>query len=209
MARSRFESSGADWSAVERDYRAGVLSNRAIGDRHGVTESAVRKYATKGGWIKGEPHAIRARAIQKADDVSVPKYLEPSPERLEALAQVGADILVRHRTTAATLSGMVGKLATQLDHQIEFEPDLAQQIMEFFEIKAAANPLMASVYRQQCNAALHSIGLHTRSKTMVYLTTAVANLTKIERQAWNLDEASDSRSYEDLLAELAAKTKAA
>jgi hypothetical protein len=206
VARASFAPSGADWDAVERDYRAGVQSVRAIAAHHGCSESAVRKKAAQGGWIKGEPYAIRARAIQKADDASVPKYLEPSAERVEALAQVGADILIRHRTQAATLAGMVGKLAGQLDQQIDFEPELAEQIEDFFSAKAAKNPLMAGVYKQQCNSALHAIGLNARSKTMVNLTTAVANLTKIERQAWNLDEATDNRSYEDLLAELAAKT---
>lgn len=41
-----------DWTAVEADFRAGILSNRQIGKKHGVSESAIRKEAGKRGWVR-------------------------------------------------------------------------------------------------------------------------------------------------------------
>lgn len=39
-----------DWEAAERDFRAGQLSNRMIAEKHGVSETAIRKRAKRDGW---------------------------------------------------------------------------------------------------------------------------------------------------------------
>ena len=36
-----------DWEGVERDYSAGLLSLREIGDKYGITEGAIRKKKKK------------------------------------------------------------------------------------------------------------------------------------------------------------------
>lgn len=196
-----------DWAGIEREYRSGQRSNRAIGADYGVTEGAIRKQAKAEGWIKGEAHAVRARAHQIAAEQTVPGYVPDSPERIEQLAEVGAGILVRHRRDAAVLQSLVQDMAKQLHHQTHHEDDLAASIRDFFMAKAAENPLAAAVYKQQMNTALHAIGLGNRSKTMVNLANAMGKLTEIERKAWSLDDDSDKRSYEDLLAEISNKTK--
>lgn len=203
--RQPFESSGVDWAAVERDYRAGVLSNRAIAANHGITEAAIRKKAKAEGWIKGEPHAIRARAMQKANDAALPRYMEPSEERIEEIAEQASQVLIRHRGAAAVMAGLAADMVKQLREQTDCMPDIAEAIEDYFMAKAQANPVLAGAYKQQCNAALHAIGLNNRSKTMLNLAGAVAKLVDIERKAWSLDDNSDNRSYEDLLAELHAK----
>lgn len=39
-----------DWEAVERDYRAGILSVREIGAKCGCTHTAINKRAKRDGW---------------------------------------------------------------------------------------------------------------------------------------------------------------
>lgn len=195
-----------DWTAVEREYRAGVLSNQAIAAEYGVTEGAIRKRAKKGGWVRAEGQLVRARAKQIAAERTVPKYQEPTTDKLEALAQVGADVLVRHQRSTATLQGVLQKLVGQLTDQSDNEGDLAGAIEEYYMQKAKQNPLAAAAYRQQCNHALHAIGLGARSKTLLNLVSAADKLVAMERRAWNLDEEGDKRTYEDLLAEIHAKT---
>ena len=39
-----------DWEAAERDFRVGQLSNRMIAEKHGVSETAIRKRAKRDGW---------------------------------------------------------------------------------------------------------------------------------------------------------------
>lgn len=43
----------ADLDAIERDWKAGELSNVAVATRHGVTEGYVRKVAKKFNWQRG------------------------------------------------------------------------------------------------------------------------------------------------------------
>lgn len=42
-----------DWSAIERDYRAGSTSVRAIAEREGVSDTAIHKRAKTHGWVRG------------------------------------------------------------------------------------------------------------------------------------------------------------
>ena len=39
-----------DWEAIERDYRAGILSVREIGAKCGCTHTAINKRAKRDGW---------------------------------------------------------------------------------------------------------------------------------------------------------------
>ena len=209
MAKAPFEPSDVDWDAIEAAYRAGLLSNRAIAAQHGVTESAIRQMAKKRGWVKGHPHEIRNMAVTKANLKTIPKLIEPDADYVEEVAEQASQVLIRHRTMASVMAGLLKDMAGQLRHQTDFEPDLSSMIEDFFMAKAQQNPLLAGVYKQQCNAALHAIGLNNRSKTMLNLSNAMSKLVDIERVSWNLNEDGDNRSYEDLLAEIAAVNAAA
>ncbi|OYV96072.1 MAG: hypothetical protein B7Z62_08855 [Deltaproteobacteria bacterium 37-65-8] len=49
-----------DWIAIEGAYRLGVQSLRAIADRHGITEGAIRARAKKAAWVRNSPETKRA-----------------------------------------------------------------------------------------------------------------------------------------------------
>lgn len=196
-----------DWEGVEADYRAGIDSARTIATRYGISESAVRFRAKADGWVKGDAHAVRALAHQKADNTVLPKTLPPA-ERIEALAEAGAQVLVRHRTAVSGMASLVADMVQQLHHQTHNEDVLGAELREYFMLKAAENPLMAGQYRQQMNNALHAIGLGARSKTMANLTASAGKLIELERKAWKLDDVEE-RAYEDVLAELLDRQEAA
>lgn len=46
-----------DWDAIKREYAAGEFSIRAIAERYGVSDTAIRKVAKKNSWIK--PDKVR------------------------------------------------------------------------------------------------------------------------------------------------------
>ncbi|PAV01290.1 hypothetical protein CBG25_17520, partial [Arsenophonus sp. ENCA] len=48
-----------DWEAIESAYRAGSLSIRAIGDKYGVTEGAIRKRAKQNGWLRNLTEKVK------------------------------------------------------------------------------------------------------------------------------------------------------
>ncbi len=64
--------SDTDWEAIERDYRCGVMSLKAIGSAHGVSDAGIIKHARKEGWSRDLRAKIRAKADAKvsADAVS-------------------------------------------------------------------------------------------------------------------------------------------
>ena len=53
-----------DWEGVERDYSAGLLSLREIGDKYGVDESGIRYKAKRNGWVR-DLSKIEQRAEDK------------------------------------------------------------------------------------------------------------------------------------------------
>jgi hypothetical protein len=51
-SKDAVEKRSPDWGSIEREYRAGHESVRAIGRRYGVSYEAVRKRARAGGWVR-------------------------------------------------------------------------------------------------------------------------------------------------------------
>lgn len=198
-----------DWDQIEADYRIGALSNREIAKTYGVSEGAIRQRAKQHGWVRGEALKLRERAKQIARDAAVPRLIEPDPERFEEVANAGAQVLIKHQRIAGLLAGLTQRMGEQLSEQVEQEEDLAATIREFYLAKAAEDPLRAGQYTQQCNHALHAIGLNGRSKTLVNLSNAADKIATMERRAHNLEDGADNRSYEDLLAEIHAKAQTA
>jgi len=54
---SRARNMAIDWPAVERDYVAGILSLRALGEKHHCSHSAIANFASRHGWIRTRPTA--------------------------------------------------------------------------------------------------------------------------------------------------------
>ena len=54
-----------DWEAIERAYRAGLLSVRAIGESHGVNHATILKRAKKEDWKRDLTDQVRAATKQK------------------------------------------------------------------------------------------------------------------------------------------------
>lgn len=54
-----------DWEAIERAYRAGSLSVRAIAERHNISDTAIRSKAEKNGWARDLTDQVRQAAKSK------------------------------------------------------------------------------------------------------------------------------------------------
>ena len=54
-----------DWVAIEKHYRAGLKSVRAVASMFGVTEAAIRKRSKRDGWTR------EAAVVERAPDRSV------------------------------------------------------------------------------------------------------------------------------------------
>lgn len=193
-----------DWSDLERLYRENRQSVNSLARDFGVSEAAIRKRATRRRWVRDETESTRRAAYEEANR-RVAVYVATSPERLQELAVTGADVLGRHRKDTALLRASLSSMADELIALQDTRPELEERLIEYFEVKAAGSPLMASRYRHQLQQALASLSLHSRSKILLNIVNALTKLVDTERAAWGLNERTEERSYEDVLAEVYAK----
>ncbi|MFJ2526211.1 hypothetical protein ACIOWB_24105 [Pseudomonas capeferrum] len=106
-----------DWEAIERAYRAGLLSVRAIADGNGVTEGAVRKRAKKEGWARDLANQVKTAARDKLVRSAV-RTVSTQPrtdaEIIEEASDQAASVVLAHRTGLANWRSIADKLSVAL-----------------------------------------------------------------------------------------------
>lgn len=123
-----------DWVAIERDYRAGRDTLRAIADRNGVSHVAIQKRAKKEGWVRDLAGKIAAKteALVTKDAVtkSVTKEdLVTEREIIEANAELNASVIRGQRQDIRRARELVSKLFNELEQTTD-NIDLMEQIGE-------------------------------------------------------------------------------
>ena len=92
---------GIDWEAVEREYRAGQLSNRMIAEKHGISDTAIRKRAKRDGWEREraarqqEPVRLASDELDRAGFVYVIYLEDTASERFYKIG-MAASFTARH-----------------------------------------------------------------------------------------------------------------
>ena len=108
-----------DWDAIEREYRAGQLSNREIAARFGVTEGAIRKKAKTEGWQKDLADKVRKEVRAKlvrtdGTHSSTQEQRATDREIVETAALRGLEVQLTHRRDLQQLHGIKRVLADRL-----------------------------------------------------------------------------------------------
>lgn len=52
-----------DWASIEAAYRGGTEAILSIANRHDITEAAIRKMATKRGWVR-DPEGLKREKVK-------------------------------------------------------------------------------------------------------------------------------------------------
>ncbi|MCE1084576.1 hypothetical protein LU642_28750 [Pseudomonas asiatica] len=105
------------WEAIERAYRAGSLSVRAIAENNGVTEGAVRKRAKKEGWARDLASQVKTAARDKLvrSSVRIPSTQpRTDAEIIEEASDQAASVVLAHRTGLANWRSIADKLSVAL-----------------------------------------------------------------------------------------------
>ena len=197
---SKPSNASIDWEALEVEYRTGKYSNRQLGAKFGVSESAIRYRAKGKGWQKDLSKKVqqqtRIRATQNAVVDKVRKQREAQgadveaplteDEIVDAAAEQSATIITRHQQRIDTYQIIVDDFATRIKEQVE-----AGKITV---IAKNGEPV-------EIDVPLDYVGKSIGNGVM-----ALERLVKLERQAHGID--SDERSdegetLEALLAEVA------
>lgn len=107
-----------DWEAIERAYRAGSLSVRAIGESQGVNHATILKRAKKEGWTRDLTEQVRIATKQKVTtSVTVTSNQSPAvtdAEIIEEASTQAASVVLAHRTGLANWRAIAEKLSVAL-----------------------------------------------------------------------------------------------
>ncbi|MGR7993850.1 hypothetical protein [Xanthobacter sp. ZOL 2024] len=113
-----------DWEAIERDYRAGSLSIREIGRKHGVSDTAIRKEAKARGWKRDLAEKVRKAVREEVvratgSQASSQEQRATDAEIVETAKWVGVEVQLSHRRDLQQLHALKriisGRLAVYLD----------------------------------------------------------------------------------------------
>lgn len=179
-----------DWEAVEREYRAGQLSNRMIAEKHGISDTAIRKRAKAQGWSKDLTEKVRQEVRSQLVRAEVRTPSVSDREVIEVAAATGAQVVRTHRKDIRTAADIVGLLMGQLLDAASNREELAEAIEEETANDETGHR-RAKLYR--------AISLQSHAAIVRDLSTAAKNLVQLERQAYNLDEQPHEEPYEDRL----------
>ena len=106
-----------DWEAVERDYRAGTLSVRAISSGHGITEGAIRKRARRDGWQRDLSSEVRRAVRTKLVRTTIERVPAnaDAAQIVEAAAERDVTIILAHRQDIAKHRALARQLLAELE----------------------------------------------------------------------------------------------
>ena len=188
-----------DWEAIERAYRAGVLSVREIAASCGVSHTAIQKRAKANGWERDLKAKIKAKAdslVAKREVATqvASKSVETEREIIEVNAEVIANIRMAHRGDISRCRSLTNKLLDELESLTDEQGTIKSLIKQFKEGEYEDGEAMADML-----ALASKIGaLPSRTKTMKELAETLKTLVALERQAYDLDTKSGGNDADEL-----------
>lgn len=191
-----------DWEAIERAYRAGVLSVREIAAAHEVSHTAINKRAKRDGWDRDLKAKIKAKAdaLVSRREVSTEvssKQAETEREIIELNAEVIANIRMAHRGDISRSRRLTNKLLDELESLTDEQGTIKELIDQLKDGDHEDGEAMADVLA----LAKKMSALPARTKTMKELAETLKTLVSLERQAYDLD-VKQGGSEEDTLSKL-------
>lgn len=122
----------ADWERIELDYRAGLLSVREVGAKHGISHTAISKRAKAEGWERDLNAKVKAKADALVAKREVSKTvttekLATERQLIEATAQVIADVRMTQRGDIKRFRDIAMNMLAELEHETN-NVDLFEQL---------------------------------------------------------------------------------
>ena len=104
-----------DWEAIESAYRAGSLSIRNIAEKYQVSDTAIRKRASKNGWQRDLSEKVKKAAQDKLVGTEVCSKSSQAKARtdeeiVEEASTEAASVVLAHRHDLAQWRGITNKL---------------------------------------------------------------------------------------------------
>lgn len=186
MSTPKESTKHTDWEAIERDYRAGILSVREIAASQGLTHGAINKRAKRDGWTRDLKAKIQAKADALVSKREVSTQV--STERLatektiiEANALRIADVRMAHRTDISRGR----RLALAMLEELEQETGSIELFRELGDLLRAEDDKGQDKRNDLYQKVISSAG---RIDSMKKLAETMKTLIGLEREAYGIND---------------------
>lgn len=216
-AKSRARRPDVDWEAVERHYRAGVLSLSQISRDYGVSRPAIEKRATRDGWTRSLSEKIaqtaESKVVQKvaakeaagkvaggASAGCTPATKLTERQTVDAYSDVIARVEVAQRDD---LEAAVSVTRAQLQELADLsDPEFRARLEWLGQVMDESGPTESGGWKNDKANELYRyiISLAGRVKMAKEIAGAYGVYIPVQRKVLGLDNERKSTSeYEDLL----------
>ncbi len=185
-----------DWDQVAIDIRAGILTDRQIGEKHGRSHGAIQKYAKKHGIERNLTERIRQRTEIKVAKASVAKQGSQEVAKLsqeqaiELASDVAATIVIKQQGRIERNISVADAMLSELESQT-IDRELYEKLGELmFSPGENGIDKMNDLYQKVIST---SSRIDSHKKAVETLKTLIA----LERQAFGIDDKSDSKSVHE------------
>lgn len=181
-----------DWDQVAIDIRAGILTDRQIGAKHGRSHGAIQQYAKKHGIERNLTGRIQQRTSEKlakavlANQTSQDKARFTQDQTIELAAEVAATIVIKQQGRIGRHIALSEKMLDELE-SVTDSKDLFEQLGELLQAPdEKGQDKRAELYRRV-------IDMPSRVDSLKKLVETFKTLVALERQAFGIkDEAADT-----------------
>ncbi len=188
-----------DVEALERDYRTGNFTDRELGEKYGVSHTAIQNRARRNGWQKDIAGAVRNLTAARLIEAEVAKVannevakrvakqvanaVPATIEVVAAMAEVNSAVILRHRTGLRKIGELRDKMLAEIE-AISDAPELFEQLGEIMggADEDGKEDRMGRAYRKV-------ISLSSRIADTKSLAEIDERVRKGEREAFGLDAA--------------------
>ncbi|WP_297926815.1 hypothetical protein [uncultured Agitococcus sp.] len=173
-----------DWESVERDYSAGLLSLREIGDKHNVAHQVIARKAKKEEWARDLREKIAKAVDKKIGDKQVGDSLGDSKkasekEIIEVNAQAIVNIKLAHRGDIRKSKRIVNALFDELELTTD-NRELFEQLGELLRQESESGHDKLNDIYKKCISMPHRID------GVKKLTDALKTMIGLEREAYDI-----------------------
>ena len=161
-----------DWENLHTEYRIG-RTVQELSVKYGVLKGTIYKRIKVNDWQQDLIREYRKKVKTKLLGGTPDESAKSMETKIEEVANQAVDVIRRHRRDIAKASSLVVKYLAELEKDQEYkrprykrEPSNDKYVMAKLTLKEKADVLFC-------------------------LSTALSKLAPLERQAYNLDEASD------------------
>jgi hypothetical protein len=202
-----------DWAAVEKDYRAGILTLRQMADAHGVSHVSIKKHADRHEWSRDLKAQIVAKAEEKVNRAQVNSEVNKDRAVSEkVIVEANAEILAQ----ADLINRKDVLLALSVSRsQLKEVAELGNP--EFREMLAAVGEMMDETYVNDRGVEIkdkvnelyrYIISLAGRVKMSKEIAAAHGVYIPMQRKILKLDEDADKgqAQLDQLLAKINASS---